>query len=794
MKVPVKWLKDYVEINVSPQELGDRLTLSGSKVEEVITSGDEIQNVVTGKIVKIEQHPDADKLVVCQVEVGQEAPVQIVTGAKNMKEEDIVPVALHGASLPNGLKIKKGKLRGVPSNGMMCSEEELGIAGEKEIHGLMILPADTAIGKDIKVVLGLDNAVIDFEITSNRPDCLSVLGIARETAATLGLKYTKPELAYKVSCSESIQSSLKVEIKDKLCRRYMARGVKNVKIQPSPAWIQERLIDAGVRPINNIVDITNFVMLELGQPMHAFDKREITSNTIIVERATEGEKFNTLDEIERNLSAEMLCIKNGNNTIGLAGIMGGLNSEIQEDTCEVVFESANFDGTNIRVSSQKLALRTEASSRFEKDLDANLAELAMDRACNLICQLNAGDIMEGTIDVWTEKKENPIVVVDYKWVNRFLGTELSVESMIEYLDRLELKAELEGDILKVKVPSFRTDINIREDVAEEIARIYGYNNIPTTIVSSVSTKTGKSEKQILDNLVIDTMLSSGLNQSISYAFVSPKVFDLIKVDENSSLRKVVKIKNPLGEDYSVMRTTTIPSIMEALGRNYSKNNEFARLFEIGRVYIPKEDENKLPEQRNILTIGIYGNADYYDLKGVIENLCSNFGLKNVTYKRESENQTFHPGKTAALYVGKELIGVLGEVHPDVMENYGIEVSAYVAELNLDLLYKNSTLEKAYKPLPKYPAVTRDIALLVEDAVLVAEIEDIILKQGGNMVESIKLFDVYKGKQIPEGKKSIAYSIVYRLESKTLTDSEVNKVHDKILSSLEYKLGAQLRAI
>ena len=792
MKVPVKWLKDYVKINVSPEDLGDRLTLSGSKVEEVITSGDEIQNVVTGKILKIEQHPDADKLVICQVEVGAEVPVQIVTGANNMKEQDIVPVALHGASLPNGLKIKKGKLRGIPSNGMMCSEEELGIAGEKEIHGLMILPTETPIGKDIKEVLGLDNAVIDFEITSNRPDCLSVVGMARETAATLGIKYTKPEVSYKVLCKESIEASLKVEIKDKLCRRYMARGIKNVKIEPSPAWIQERLMDAGVRPINNIVDITNFVMLELGQPMHAFDKREITTNTIVVDRAQEGEKFTTLDEIERELNADMLCIKDGNNTIGLAGIMGGLNSEIKEDTVEVIFESANFEGTNIRVASQKLALRTEASSRFEKDLDANLPELALNRACNLICELGAGEVMEGTIDIWTEKKENPIVEVDYKWVNRFLGTELSVEAMIEYLERLELKADLKGDVLKVTVPSFRSDLSLREDIAEEIARIYGYNNIPTTIVSSVSTKGGRSEKQILDNKVIETMLSSGLNQSISYAFVSPKVFDMIKVDENSDMRKVVKIKNPLGEDYSVMRTTTIPSIMEALGRNYAKNNEFARLFEIGRVYIPKEDENKLPEERNILTVGIYGNADYFDLKGVVENLCESFGVKNASYKRETENPTFHPGKTAILYSGKEVVGVLGEVHPDVIENYGVEVPSYVAELNLDVLYKNASLEKAYKPLPKYPAVTRDIALLVDDAILALEIEETILKQGGNLVESIKLFDVYKGKQIPEGKKSIAYSIVYRAESKTLTDSEVNKVHDKILSSLEYKLGAQLR--
>jgi phenylalanyl-tRNA synthetase beta chain len=792
MKVPVKWLKDYVEINISPNELADKLTLSGSKVEEVITSGDEIQNVVTGKIIKIEPHPDAEKLVVCQVEVGEAEPVQIVTGANNMKEQDIVPVALHGSTLPGGMKIKKGKLRGIVSNGMMCSEEELGIADENAVHGLMILPQDTPIGRDIKSVLGLDNAVIDFEITSNRPDCLSVLGMARETAATLGVTYKKPEVDYKVNSTEKIEANLKIEVKDNLCRRYMARGVKNVKIEPSPAWLQERLMDAGVRPINNIVDITNFVMLELGQPMHAFDRREITSNTIVVERAEEGEKFTTLDEVERVLNNNVLCIKDGTTTIGLAGIMGGLNSEIKDDTAEIVFECANFDGTNIRVASQKLALRTEASSRFEKDLDPNLVEHAMNRACNLVSLLNAGDIIEGTIDIWNDKRENTILEVDYKWINKFLGTTLEAEEMIEYLERLELHTIQNGDTLKIEVPTFRSDINIKEDVAEEIARIYGYNNIPTTIVSAVSEKGGKSSKQILDNIVIETMLASGLNQSISYAFVSPKVFDMINVDKDSSLRNVIKLKNPLGEDYSVMRTTTIPSILEALGRNYSKNNEYARLFEIGRVYIPKEDENKLPEERNILTIGIYGNSDYFDLKGVVENLCDDLGIKNASYRREANNATFHPGKTAALIVGKEEAGVLGEIHPDVLESYGVDLPSYVAEINLDVLYRNSHLEKAYKPLPKYPAVTRDIALLVDDSVLVADIEDVITKQGGAMVESVKLFDVYKGKQIPEGKKSIAYSIVYRLESKTLTDNEVNKVHDKILRSLEYKIGAQLR--
>lgn len=792
MKAPFKWLKDYVNIDISPKELADRLTLSGSKVEEVITSGDEITNVVTGKILKIDSHPDAEKLVICQVEVGEEEPVQIVTGANNMKEGDIVPVALHGASLPGGLKIKKGKLRGVVSNGMMCSEEELGIATEEQVHGLMILPVNTPLGRDIKEVLGLDNSVIDFEITSNRPDCLSIVGMARETAATLGINYTMPETSYSTALKEKVEENIKVDIKDTLCRRYMARGVKNIKIEPSPSWMQEKLMAAGVRPINNIVDITNFVMLELGQPMHAFDRREITSDVIVVERAEENEKFTTLDGIDRELNNDVLCIKDGNKTIGLAGIMGGLNSEIKEDTKEIIFESANFDGTNIRVASQRLGLRTEASSRFEKDLDTNLVQTAMDRACNLVVLLNAGDIMEGTIDVYKEKAEVKTLDVDYNWINKFLGTDISKENMKEYLNRLEMDVVIEGNILKITVPTFRADINIKEDIAEEIARIYGYNNIPTTIATTNNLKGGKDRKQQLDDVVINTMIGCGINQSISYSFVSPKVFDSINLPEDSSLRKVVKIKNPLGEDYSIMRTTTLPSMMESLGRNYSRNNDEVRLFELGKIYLPNADANKLPEERNILTIGLYGKVDYLNLKGIVENLLETIGIKGSSFRREASNQSYHPGKTAALMINKDYVGVLGEIHPDVSDNYGIEAACYVAELNLDVLYSNANTERKYSPLPKYPAVTRDMALLVDDSILVQEIEDIIVKQSGNMLEKVQLFDVYKGKQIPDGKKSIAYSLIYRLENKTLTDGEVNKVHEKILRSLEYKLGAQLR--
>ncbi|NFH80715.1 phenylalanine--tRNA ligase subunit beta [Clostridium botulinum] len=790
MKVPFSWLQDYVDINVSPKELGDKLTLTGSQLEELIIQGDVIDKVVTGKITEIEKHPDADKLSICQVDIGTET-IQIVTAATNMKEQDVVPVALHGSTLADGTKIKKGKLRGVPSNGMFCSEEELGIAGDEPVHGLMILPTDTKLGVELKELLKLNKAILDFEITSNRPDCLSIVGMARETAAALRTTYKMPNLEYKVSGNGNVESELNVEVKDDLCLRYMARKVKNVKVKPSPGWMQERLLEAGIRPIDNIVDITNFVMLELGQPMHAYDAREISTNKIVVERAKNGEKFTTLDEVERELDDSMLCIKDDNKIVGLAGIMGGLNSEIKEDTTEVIFESANFDGTNIRVNSKKLNLRSEASGRFEKDIDPNLAKLAIDRACALICELGAGEVIEGTIDIYNKKKEEGKVIVDSNWINKFLGTNLSKEEMKKCLDSVDLFTEIDGDNLNVTAPTFRIDIAIKEDIAEEIARIHGYDVIPATIFSVATSREPKYRKRLLDDKVVMLATGSGLNQSISYSFVSPKVFDKINVPEDSELRNVVKIKNPLGEDYSVMRTTTIPSMMECLGRNYSRNNDYVRLFEMAKIYIKNEDETKIPTERNILTIGMYGDCDYLDLKGAVENIVEGLGIKNSKYERESENVSYHPGKTAKLVIGKNVVGTLGEVHLDVTENYGIDVPCFIAELNLDALYESADMDRKYKALPKFPAVTRDIALLVEDSILVQEIEECIRKAGGNLVEKVQLFDIYKGKQIPDGKKSIAYAIAYRAD-KTLTDKEVNKVHDKILRSLEYKLGATLR--
>jgi phenylalanyl-tRNA synthetase beta chain len=791
MKYPVKWLKDYVDINVSPVELADALNLSGSHVEEVILTGDEISNVVTGKITKIERHPDAEKLVVCAVDINKEE-IQIVTAATNMKEQDIIPVALHGATLHGGLKIKKGKLRGVVSNGMFCSEEELGIAGDEPVHGLMILPEDTPIGVDIKSVIPLESAIIDFEITSNRADCFSIIGMVRETAATLGVEYRMPNLKYNEEDKTNIADSYKVEIKSVLCRRYMAKGISNIKVEPSPQWMQERLLEADVRPINNIVDITNFVMLELGQPLHAFDARDIVSNTIVVDTGKDGEKFITLDGEERTIDSSMLCIKDGDKTIGLAGVMGGLNSEVKDDTSMIILESANFNGLNIRNTSKKLGLRTEASTKYEKDLDPNLCELAVDRVCALVEELGAGKVMTGVIDIYNDVRTAHTLEVDSNWINRFLGSNISREDMKKYLDGLDLATEIKGDILVVNCPTFRSDLNIKEDIAEEVARIHGYNNFESTLPHCEAIKSGKSEKHKLEDKIIEALVASGMNQSISYSFVSNKIFDKLLIPQDSELRNVVEIRNPLGEDFKVMRTTTLASMMESLARNYVKSNECAMLFEIGKVYIKNTDEEKLPEERNVLTLGMYGAGDYLELKGVIENVLDALGIDNGSFIRESENPSFHPGKTAALKLRNKISGVLGEIHPDVSENYGIDTRCFVAELNLDMLMECAKIDKKHKALPKFPAVTRDIAILVDDRVLVQEIEDTIKKQGGGILESAKLFDVYKGSQIPEGKKSIAYAITYRHIDKTLTDAEVNKVHDKILRSLEHKLGAELR--
>lgn len=787
MKIPYKWLLEYVDLDKDIREVGDALTLSGSKVEEIIENGKEIDRVVTAKLLKIEKHPDADKLQICQVDIGNEV-IQIVTGANNIKEGDVVPAALHGSTLAGGVKIKKGKLRGVESNGMLCSEAELGIADEASVHGIMILPEDTPVGVDIKSVLGLDGGIIDFEITSNRADCFSVYGIAREASATFNVPLKKIELDFKEN-GDNIKNYLSVEVKDNLCRRYIGKMVKNVKIKPSPDWMQQRLEEAGVRAINNIVDITNYVMLELGQPLHAFDYRDISNKKIIVRCAEKEEKFKTLDGNERILDSSMLVIADEKRAVGVAGVMGGENSEIKEDTDTIVFESANFDGPSVRITSKKLGLRTEASSRFEKDLDSNLAEIAINRVCHLVEQIGAGEVVGGVIDIYPNAVKPHSIQLSSKWINDFIGIEISAVQMKEMLERLGMHVSGE-ETLNIEVPTFRQDVKINQDVAEEIARLYGYDKIPSVKMHGETVEAVWTEEQKLNKLVKSAMTASGLYETLSYSFVSPKVYDKINIPEGDSLRKNVIIKNPLGEDFSVMRTTTLPSMLEILGRNYSKDNKNVGLFEIARVYIPGTE--LLPEEKDKLVIGMYGRGDFYTLKGIIENLLEELGIDKAEYTRESENPSFHPGRTANLLIRKQAAGVLGEIHPDVAENYGINERVYLAEIDLGVLYQAAKMERKYKALPKFPASLRDIAMLIKDEIPVQDIYNVISRAGKELIEKIELFDVYKGKQIPDGMKSVAYSITYRAENKTLKDEEVNKVHEKVVNAIVEKLGAQLR--
>lgn len=787
MKIPYKWLLEYVDLDKDIREAGDALTLSGSKVEEIIENGREINRVVTAKLVKIEKHPDADKLQICQVDIGDEV-IQIVTGANNIREGDIVPAALHGSTLAGGVKIKKGKLRGAESNGMLCSEAELGIADENSVHGIMILPKDTPVGADIKSVLGLDGGIIDFEITSNRADCFSVYGIAREASATFNVPLKEIELGF-MENGDNINKYLSVEVKDDLCRRYIGKMIKNVSIKPSPDWMQQRLEEAGVRAINNIVDITNYVMLELGQPLHAFDYRDISDKKIIVRRAEKDEKFKTLDGNERILDSSMLVIADNKRAVGIAGVMGGENSEIKEDTDTIVFESANFYGPSVRITSKKLGLRTEASSRFEKDLDPNLAEIAMNRVCHLVQQLGAGEVVGGVIDIYPNMVKPHNIQLSSKWINDFIGIDINAAQMKEMLERLEMHVTGE-ETLNIEVPTFRQDVKIDQDVAEEIARLYGYDKIPSVKMHGETVEAVWTEEQKLNRIVKNAMTASGLYETLSYSFVSPKVYDKINIPADDSLRNNVKIKNPLGEDFSVMRTTTLPSMLELLGRNYAKDNKDVGLFEIARVYIPGKEP--LPDERDKLVIGMYGSCDFYTLKGIIENLLKELGIEKADYIRESENPSFHPGRTAKLLIRKQEAGVLGEIHPDVAENYGMDERVYIAEIDLGILYQAAKMDRKYKSLPKFPASLRDIAMLIKDDIPVGDIHNVINRAGKELIENIELFDVYKGKQIPEGMKSVAYSITYRAENRTLKDEEVNRVHEKVVNAIVKKFGAQLR--
>lgn len=795
MLVPLKWLRDYVDIDIDTQEFADMMTMTGSKVEKVDFFGKETNGVEVCKILEIEQHPDADRLKVTKVEVANGEILQIVTNATNIKVGDYVPVARIGAVLPGDFKIKKGKLRGVLSEGMFCGAEELTIPSafveDHKKDGIYILDHQDSfeLGMDVRDVLGINDALIEFEITSNRPDCRSIIGIAREAAVTLGKELKYPEIKVQ-ACDEEM--SFEIDIQTDLCKRYCGRVVKDVKVGPSPYWMQRKLIEAGMRPISNIVDITNYVMLELGQPLHAFDLDDIKYNKMTVKMAEEGEKFTTLDGVERTLTSDMLVIGNQDKTLDLAGIMGGENSEIKDTTTSIFIEGASFAKENIRATSKKLGLRTEASSRFEKGIDINLAEEAVNRACQLIEELGCGTVLNGMLDYYPQKEEVQKVTVNPVRINKLLGVNVPMDQFINILESLEFKCNLvSSEVLELEVPTFRLDITEDADILEEIARIYGYDNIPSASLEGNATAGVKTEKQKFIDNVKSNSIACGLNEILTYSFVSPRGVDKINLPADDEKRNFVKIMNPLGEETSVMRTTLIPNMLDVISTNISHKVEEVSAFECGNTFIPQEG---LPIETKKYCVGMYGKeVDFFVLKGVIESVLNNVGLKGYEIEPETTNLTFHPGRCAKIVYNNIYIGTFGELHPDVIENYNLGQRVYVAEINIDTVFENLNLTKSYNPLPKYPSTSRDIALIVKDEVFVKQIEDIIKANGEDLVESYKLFDVYKGAQIEEGHKSIAYSITYRSKDKTLTDEDVNKVHHNIIRELEEKLDAKLRS-
>ena len=799
MKLPMSWLSEFVDMDgISNQEYDAKMTMSGSKVEEVVYLGREFKNVVTGKILSNVPHPDSDHLVICQVDVGKEEPIQIVTGAPNAIVGSVVPVALHKSTLPGGIKITKGKLRGVPSNGMMCSFEELGLTlndtpyGDPE--GLLLMPEGTPVGVDIRTVVGLDEYVAEFEITSNRPDCMSVIGLARETAATFDreLKLHTPVVK---GCGGDINEHLSItnEAPD-LCPRYTARLVKNIKIEPSPAWMRERLHAAGVRPINNIVDITNYVMLEYGQPMHAFDYACLKDQKIVIRRPAAGESIETLDGQMHELDENMVCIADGSRPTAVAGVMGGYDSEITDSTNMVVFESANFHGATVRVTAKKLGMRTEASGRFEKGLDPRMTVDAVNRACELVEMLGAGEVVDGIIDVDTTSTENKRLPFEPEKINALLGIALTAEEQIAYLNKLGFEVE-NGEVV---VPHFRTDISRMCDVAEEVARLYGYDNIPTTLFGGEAVLGALTPEQVFEKKIGEIARTCGFDEAFNFSFGNPKMYDDIALPADSIKRKSVQILNPLGTEFSVMRTTSLPSMLESLMHNLNHRNETASLYELYKVYLPKLNDDgtvnpeQLPDEPHVLTLGSYGRLSFFEFKGVIEKILEGCRIADISFEPVTDNPSYHPGRCARILSGETEIGVFGTIHPLVAKKYGTGAEILAAELNVDLMFANVAPENVYHPLPKYPASTRDIAVLCDDVIPVAHMQKAIEKAVGTILESVSLFDVYRGKNIPEGKKSVAYSLKLRRSDRTLTDSECDEAMNKAISTLEEKFAAKLR--
>ena len=795
MKLNRKWInEDFVDLHeVSDKEFVERLTVFGQKVETWERMDAEIKNVVVGRVLSMVRHPNSDHMFICQVDVGREEPEQIVTGAQNVHEGDLVPVALHNSYLPGGVHITKGKLRGEKSNGMLCSFEELGLT-QNDLPGVfadgiwILNDEDCKPGDDINPIIGNDDTVVDFEITNNRPDCYSIIGLARETAAAFGKPLRHHEPVVQASEAGSIFEHLDVEVPaENLCNRYTSRMVANVKIGPSPKWLRQRLRANGVRPINNIVDITNYVMLEYGQPMHAFDYRYVSSGKIVVREAQEGETMTTLEGTQRELKPGMLVIADETKPIGLAGIMGGLNSEIREDTTMVVFESANFNGTSIRQTALALGMRTEASGKFEKNLDPMLTVPAVQRACELVELLQCGDVLDGMIDVINHVPQPRTIPLEPEKINKLLGTKISKEEMVKYLELLEVPVVDDT----VQVPSFRPDLVRMVDIAEEVGRSYGYNEIPVTQFRT-ATHGGYSREMKLEVKTGTLCRAMGYSEIITYSFTSPTVFDQIRIPADSPLRNVLRIQNPLGEDTSIMRTVALPSMLEILSRNNAYHNKAAKLYEIATVYLPREGQ-VLPEEPKKLMLGTYGTTEtFFTLKGELEAIFSGLRMKKAEYTAEKNDPSYHPGRCARITVDGVDIGVMGQVHPLVAANYGMDSEVFCAELNLTKMMGLLLPEPTYVPLPKYPAVSRDLAIVCDEEVTVAQAEKVIAAAAGKLLRDVKLFDIYRGVGVPAGKKSMAFSLELRADDRTLTDSDSESVTSKVLKALEDQLGAILR--
>ena len=804
MNTSLSWIKAYVpDLDVTAQEYTDAMTLTGTKVETFEKLDADLDKIVIGQILSIERHPDADKLIICQVNVGEKT-VQIVTGAPNVHEGDKVPVVLDGGRVagghdgkktPGGVPIKSGKLRGVDSYGMMCSIEELGstreMYPEAPEYGIYIFPEDAVVGESAVKALGLDDVVFEYEITSNRVDCYSVIGIAREAAATFRKEF-KPPVVTATGNSEDVHDYVKVTVKDTdLCPRYCARVVKNIKIAPSPVWMQRRLAATGIRPINNIVDITNYVMEEYGQPMHAFDYDKLAGHEIVVRRAEANEKFVTLDGQERTMDENVLMICDGEKAVGIAGIMGGENSMITDEVKTMLFEAACFDGTNIRLSSKRIGLRTDASGKFEKGLDPNNAEAAINRACQLIEELGAGEVVGGMVDVYSKKKEPVRIPFQPERINALLGTDVSEEDMLAYFKKIDLVYDAEKR--EIIAPTFRHDLFRMADLAEEVARFYGYDNIPTTLPRGEATLGKLPFETRIEGIARDVAEFSGFSEAMNYSFESPKVFDKLLIPADSELRKTVEISNPLGEDFSVMRTLPLHGMLSSLAFNYNHRNKNVRLYELAKVYLPKSlPLTELPDERVQFTLGMYGEGDFYVMKGVVEEFFSKAGIRGkLSYDPKAGKTFLHPGRQANIIYHGEVMGYLGEIHPQVADNYGIGDKAYVAVLDMPVVVKYADFDRKFTGIARFPAVTRDLSMVVPHEILAGDIEDMIIQRGGKILESYQLFDVYEGSQIKAGYKSMAYSVVFRAKDKTLEENEINTAMKKILNGLS-SMGIELR--